>query len=78
MATLGEAPYSEINGYNFVEWDGVHLATEFMALWLLHDYQTVADCSQHATGGQPLPKEIHDQLRKGMSNQQPNPTNNQP
>lgn len=65
QSCIGEVPYTEINGLNNLEWDVVTLTPEFIALWLLHDYPTIAGCSGHASDGRPLPKEVHDELRAG-------------
>ena len=63
--TLTEIPYNEINGFNFIESDANRITPQFLDLWLLHDYKTITDCSCHVKSKDPLPRELHDKLRKG-------------
>ncbi|KAI1293672.1 Organellar oligopeptidase A, chloroplastic/mitochondrial [Halotydeus destructor] len=63
QSCLSEAPYSEINGFNNTEWDLLKMMPEFMSLWALHDYRTLAGCSSHSDTKEQLPQQIHSQLR---------------
>lgn len=66
--SLTEIPYSEINGFNFIEMDACKITPQFLDLWLLHDYKTISDCSSHVKTKEPLPQELHDKLIKGIKN----------
>lgn len=65
QCVLTEVPYSEIGGVSNIEWDVIRLMPEFMNLWLLNDYKTIADCSEHIVTKQKIPEALQKAIRDG-------------
>ena len=61
-----EAPYSEVAGLANLEWDAVHIASEFFQCWT-SDWDAMSRISGHFESGQPLAKETLAQLNAASS-----------
>lgn len=61
---LTQMPYLELSGLNLLEKDAIMLNSEFFSLFPVHCYETLSSCSEHVVSKQPLPLEVHEQLKE--------------
>nr|CAG4648535.1 EOG090X02LQ [Polyphemus pediculus] len=63
---LTQSPYSEIAGLTNLEWDAVQISAHFLQCWL-SEWSTVAKISGHFESGQPMPREMFEQLNQAKT-----------